>query len=147
MRYVYTLEITAPVEKVFDLIQDPQKHKLWLQGVEETRYVGDYDPERPVGARFVQKIREGRRVKDYDGEVTAFERPRHLGIRLYGKQFSVQVDYRLAPQGRGTHLDYAADITCGHWIIRVMGFLFGWLCRGILARQMKALKALAEGGD
>jgi carbon monoxide dehydrogenase subunit G len=146
MRLTYTQEIAAPVEKVFDLIHDPEKHKLWLKGVEETRYVGDHDPDRPVGARFVQKIREGGRVKEYDGEVTAFDRPRHLGIRLFDKQFSVQVDYRLTLLGQGARLDYAADVSCGSWFFRVMAFLFGWLAKGILRKQMRALKALAEGG-
>jgi uncharacterized protein YndB with AHSA1/START domain len=147
MRYVYPLEIAAPAEKVFDLIHDPEKHRLWLQGVEETRYIGDHDPDRPVGARFLQKIREGGRVKEYDGEVTAFDRPRHLGIRLSSRQFSVQVDYRLTPLGQGTRLDYTADISVSGWFCRVMAFLFGWLAKGILRKQMRALKSLAEGGN
>src|SRR5438128_7653277 len=110
MKCTYTQDINAPIEKVFDLIHDPEKHKLWLKGVEETRYVGDYDPANPVGAKFKQKIRECGRVKEYDGEVTAFAKPKHLGIRLSPPQFSVQVDYWLTPVGNGTRLDYAAEV-------------------------------------
>jgi uncharacterized protein YndB with AHSA1/START domain len=146
MKYDYTLEMDAPVEKVFELIHDPEKHKLWLQGVEETRYVGAYDPANPVGARFRQKIREGGKVKEYDGEVTAFARPKHLGIRLFSPQFSVQVDYRLTPQDRGTRLDYSAEVSCRSWFFRMMAAVFGWLMKGVLRKQMSKLKELAETG-
>lgn len=147
MRYTFTLDVNAPADKVFDLIHDPEKHKLWLQGVEETRYLGAYDPEYPVGTKFKQKIREGGRVKEYDGEVTAFARPTHLGIRLDSPQFSVAVDYRLTPLDGDTRLDYTADVTCCSWFVRLMVGLFSFLLRGILKKQMRKLKELAEAGS
>jgi uncharacterized protein YndB with AHSA1/START domain len=146
MRYTYTQDIRAPIETVFDLIHNPEKHKLWLQGVEETRYIGAYDPANPVGATFKQKIREGGRVKEYDGEVTAFAKPKHLAIRLFSPQFSVDVDYRLTPQDDGTRLDYAADVSCHHWMVRFMVRLFAFFMRGIVKKQMLKLKELAEAG-
>ena|SRR5438552_17432496 len=146
MKCTYTQDINAPIEKVFDLIHDPEKHKLWLQGVEETRYVGPYDAANPVGAKFKQKIREGGRVKEYDGEVTAFARPKHVGIRLWSPQFSVTVDYCLTPLDRGTRLDYSCDVACGHWFFRLMAKLFSFFMRGMLRKQMLKLKELAEAG-
>jgi uncharacterized protein YndB with AHSA1/START domain len=146
VKLVYTMEICAPIGKVFDLIHDPEKHKLWLQGVEETQYVGEYDPANPVGARFKQKIREGGRVKEYEGVVTAFAKPKHLGICLFAPQFSVQVDYQLTPVESATRLDYSADVSCGHWLIRLLGRVFSFFMRGILRKQMQKLKALAEAG-
>jgi uncharacterized protein YndB with AHSA1/START domain len=147
MRMTYTQEIAAPIDRVFDLIQDPDKHKLWLKGVEETRYVEPYDPANPVGTKFKQSIREGGRVKVYDGEVTAFARPKHLGIRLFSPQFSVAVDYRLTPVAGGTRLDYGADFTSGSWFIRFLGRVLGFFTRGILRKQMHRLKAMAEDGS
>jgi carbon monoxide dehydrogenase subunit G len=145
MKYTYLQDIAAPIERVFDWLHDPQKHKQWLQGVEETRYVGEYDPAHPQGARFKQWIREGRRVKEYDGEVTTFTRPSHLGIRLFSPQFSIQVDYRLTASGAGTHLDYLADVNCHSWFARLMVGLFSFMMRGMMKKQMTKLKELAEG--
>jgi uncharacterized protein YndB with AHSA1/START domain len=142
----YSLEINAPAERVFDLIHDPEKHKLWLQGVEETRYVGEYDPANPVGTKFKQKIQEGGKVKEYDGEVTAFAKPKHLGIRLSSPQFCVDVNYRLTPVGGGTRLDYAADVRCPSWFFRLMARVFSFFVRGMLKKQLTKLKELAETG-
>jgi carbon monoxide dehydrogenase subunit G len=145
MKCDFTMDMNAPMEKVFELIHDPEKHTLWLDGVEETRYLeGFYDPAHPVGGKFKQKIREGGRVKEYDGEVTAFTRPKHLGIRLFSKQFSVQVDYHLSPIAAGTRLDYSADVTCNSWIIRVIGALFRPFMRRMVRKQISKLKELAE---
>lgn len=140
----YEIDINASRDRVFELIHNPEMHKRWLQGVEETRYIGDYDPANPVGTKFKQKIREGGKVKEYDGEVTAFARPEHLGIRLWSSGFTVQVEYRLSPMAAGTHLDYSADVSCSGWIMRLLVRVFGLIARLILRKQLRALKALAE---
>jgi hypothetical protein len=65
---------------------------------------------------------------------------------LSSPQFSVDVDYRLTPEGSQTRLDYAADVQCNSWIFRIMCHLFHFLTRWILGKQMRKLKELAEGG-
>src|SRR4051794_27095921 len=102
MRYTFALDIRAPIEKVFAFIYDPDKLKLWLERLEETRYVGEFDAQNPVGKKFKQKMWEGGRLQEYDGEVTACARPKHLGVRLFIKGFTIQVDYRLTPVTDGT---------------------------------------------
>ncbi len=144
MKQTCSVDINAPIERVFDFIQDPEKHKLWLQGVEETRYIEPYDPDHRVGTKFKQKIREGGSVKEYDGEVLAFEKPSHLGILLHCPQFKVRVDYRLTAVGTGTHLDYECNLTCFSWFFRVMAGLFSWFMRGMVRKQLNKLKELAE---
>lgn len=144
MPYTYTIEIDAPIEKVFDCVDDPEKLKLWMTGLEETTYLSEFNPHNPVGVRFKQKIREGGRVTEYDGEVTGYKRPEYLAVRIFGKQFSVQVDYRFTAWGNRTQLDYSADITTDSWLIRIMLVLVGWFNKLILRKQMKKLKALAE---
>ncbi len=147
MLCTYEMDIRAPIDRVFNLLEDPDKLKLWMHGLEDTQYVGEFDPSNPIGARFKQRIREGGRVQEYDGEVTAFAKPKHLGVRIFNPQFSVQVDYRLTPTADGTHLDYSADVSCGNWFMRLMARLFGFFMRRILRKQMNALKELAENTE
>lgn len=77
MTVTYSQEIVAPIDRVFDLIDDDQKIKLWMDGLEETIYPEGLDREQAVGTTFKQRIREGGRVVEYDGEVTAYDRPHH----------------------------------------------------------------------
>jgi uncharacterized protein YndB with AHSA1/START domain len=143
----YTLEVNAPIEKAFDLVDDKEKLKWWMDGLVDTVYTSDYNPNQPVGTRFKQRIKEGGRIAEYDGEVIAYEKPRHFAVRLGNKHFSVDVHYRFTPLEAGTRLDYACDIHFNATWMRILGFLFGWLNRLILRKQMRKFKAVAERAD
>jgi carbon monoxide dehydrogenase subunit G len=141
----YTLEMNAPIEKAFEAVSDPAKQKIWMEGLEETIYPSPLDSDgNPVGTKFKQRIREGRSVNEYDGEVTAYDKPNHLGVRVGNRQFTVLVDYRFASTDSGTRLNYTADLRFHTVIARVMGVLFSWFTRRILDQQMKRLKDVAE---
>ena len=141
----YSLEMNVPLEKAFDAVSDPDKQKIWMEGLEETIYPSSLDSDgNPVGTKFKQRIREGGRVNEYDGEVTAYDKPHHLAVRVGNQQFTVDVDYRFTSTGKGTRLNYAADLRFHTFIARVMGVLFSWFTRRILDKQMKRLKAVAE---
>jgi carbon monoxide dehydrogenase subunit G len=144
MKCVTTVDIAAPIERVFSFVDDPEKLKLWLDGIEETTYLTDPASGKGVGTKFRQRIREHGRPVEYDGEVTVYSPPRELGVRLFVKQFSVQVDYRFTPVPAGTRLDYSAEVTCFSWFMRVMGWLFGWVMQRTARKQMARLKAVAE---
>jgi hypothetical protein len=128
------------------LVDDDQKTKLWMDGLEETIYPDGLDRENPVGARFRQRIKEGGRVAEYDGQVTAYDKPRHLGVRIGSSAFTMEVDYRFTETGDSTRLDYSAKMLYANWFSRLMGSLFGWFTRRILNNQMTKLKGLAESG-
>src|SRR6516225_5887278 len=104
MKNICTIDIKAPIGKVFDFINDETKHKLWLEGLDETIREPGYDRKHPVGSKFKQKIRDGKKLEVYDGEVTAYDRPKHLGARVHNKSLSVQIDYRLKNVKKVTHL-------------------------------------------
>jgi hypothetical protein len=139
--------IEAPIQRVFAFIHNDDKHRLWLEELEETIYEPDYDPDHPLGAKFQQKIREGKAVQLYDGEVTAFKKPSHLGVRLTNKSFSVQVDYRLKSVKRTTHVDFNSEFTFKNLAVRTMMNLARPLMHSVLQKQMKKLKEIAEAGD
>jgi uncharacterized protein YndB with AHSA1/START domain len=145
MSLTFAMDVNAPVEKVFDCVDDDQKLKIWVKGLEETIYPSGKNPNDPVGTKFVQKIREGRRVQQYDGEVIAYRKPEHIAVTISNAYFSADVDYRFTDVVNKTHLDYSCDIHCKSRFFKIVLLLFGWLNKLILKRQMKRLKALAEG--
>jgi uncharacterized protein YndB with AHSA1/START domain len=144
MRITYQLDIEAPIGAVFEQIDDDQKLKLWMEGLEETVYPSGRDPQNPLGTRFIQKIREGNRVGEYAGEVIAYEKPKRLAIDIGNRQFTMRVDYRLSPTPAGTRLDYSAETIKATWLVRLLGKLFSAFTRRLLDRQMKKLKEVAE---
>jgi len=144
MALTYSIEMRASIDKVFDFVDDKEKLKLWMDGLEETTYVTERDPANPVGTKFKQKIREGGRVQEYDGEVLAYEKPKHVAVRIGNAYFHAVADYRFTPIDRGTRLDYTCDVTCHGWFVKLMGYLFGWFAKRILRKQMAKLRELAE---
>jgi uncharacterized protein YndB with AHSA1/START domain len=142
-----TVVIEAPIERVFDLVDRPENLKLWIDGLEETTYLSEPDPDNPVGARFKQRIREGGRVVEYHGEVTAYEKPRHLAVRIGNEKFQVEVDYRLADLGGRTRLDYSATLARTTPVAWITSVAFGWLTRRIAVKQTSKLKRVAETGE
>jgi uncharacterized protein YndB with AHSA1/START domain len=144
MNETFSMVIAAPAERVWMLIDDQDNLKRWMDGLEETTYPDGLDRGKPIGTRFVQRIREGGRVAEYQGVVTAHDRLKHLGIEIGNRAFTMAVDYRLTPVPEGTRLDYSAMMKRAGGFVRVMTVLFGWLTRKILRKQMGKLKALAE---
>jgi uncharacterized protein YndB with AHSA1/START domain len=146
MRTTYHGEIDAPIERVFDLVERPECRKQWLAGVQETTLLAD-GGSRSVGAPFRQRVSGGFGVAELAGEVTAYEHPHHLGLRIGDRSFVVQVDYWLTPVGLRTRLDYTAELVAGSALVRAAERAFGWLTKRILSRQMRRLKLLAESGQ
>lgn len=147
MNATFQMDIAAPIETVFDLVDDDEKIKQWMDGVEEISYPDGQDREDPVGKRFNMKIREGGRVADYEGEVLDYDKPNHLAISIGAHSFSMRVDYRFTSIPEGTRLDYVCQPLRASFFIRFIGFCFSWLTKRILKKQMAALKELAERGQ
>jgi uncharacterized protein YndB with AHSA1/START domain len=144
MNETYQLDIDAPIATVWSLVDDDANLRKWMDGLEETTYPDGF--RRAVGTRFVQRIREGGRVQSYEGRVTAYDPPNHLGITIGNRAFEMHVDYRFTDLGGRTRLDYSALMARAGAFVRLMSTLFGWVTRRILRRQMAKLKAVAESG-
>jgi len=148
----FTKEFACPPARLWLFLDEPERLKQWLSGLEEMRHVKEESGR--VGTTFVMKIKEGRKVSEYEGQVTAYETERHLGISFWGGNFPpgmvMHVDYRLADLGGRTRLDYVAKMTCSQplpWWLRLLiplGKLFG---RFQLKAFMKRLQQLAERPD
>lgn len=148
MQIPYTCEIACTPERLWIFLYEPEQQKLWMRGLLENKATSD-GPTK-VGSTFHMCIKEGRKASDYDGEVTAYDPPRHLGICFWGGSFGphmkMQVDYRLTDLGGRTRLDYLAGCNTEKLprFVRLMMPLAKIFGRLQLRGFMKTLKRLAE---
>ncbi|MCY4108653.1 MAG: SRPBCC family protein [Chloroflexi bacterium] len=144
MKLLGSISIDAPQESVFDLVADPDRRGEWAKGMIEMRYTSEFDPQNPVGAEFMQRIKEGGRETEYSGVVTAYDRPNLLVSKITGGGFTMDLEYRLASSGGGVIVENSVALVSESRVAKVMGVLFGWLTRQIARKQLKRLKAIAE---
>jgi uncharacterized protein YndB with AHSA1/START domain len=141
VRVARSVEIDAPAERVFAVLEDPERMKLWMRGLVDMRFASR--PTR-VGTRFTQRIREGGRVAEYAGQVTAYDPPARLGMRVGNDRFTIELDYRLHDVGGRTRLDYEARSQAATGVSRLADVVFGWLARGVARRQLRRLRHVAQ---
>lgn len=144
MNIAMQVDIEAPLDTVWSFLDDPAKVPLWMPEVVEVSYPARYDRDNPIGTRFRQIVQEGGRKKTYLGDITAYEKPRLLGIRLGDGRLRLDVTYRLTPMGTGTRVDCQTKISVGDWIGRTLGLFARPMTERIIGRHMDNLKCLAE---
>jgi carbon monoxide dehydrogenase subunit G len=148
MRIERVTEIACTPERLWPFLHEPEKQKLWMKGLLENTPTGE--GSGGPGSTFRMKIKEGGRVAEYDGEVTAIDPPRHLAVRIWGGGFPtgmvMHVEYRLTGLDGRTRLDYAAWSDTGRCglFLRLLMPLFQLFGRIQLAGFLRKLKKLAE---
>lgn len=143
MRFATTMTVPCTPAKLWTLLTDPVLIKTWLEDlVDDT----PDDPSRTsgVGVRSTMRIREGRKVQTYQSVTTAWVPERHVAIRLTGGSFAngmaMDVDYRIAPEGTGSRLDYVVDVPLKGIFVLMAPLI--WI--GSRSNASKALAKLAE---
>lgn len=154
MRVTFAQECDCTPERLWRCIEEPELQKQWMKGLLDN-HLTSAGP-RGVGSTFRMKIQEGRKAADYDGKVTAYDRPWHMAVEFWGGNFppgmAVRVDYRLSEQSGRTLLDYSAEMAAGcklPWWMRLMMPIGKIFMKMQLRGFMKSLKRLAEsrGGE
>jgi carbon monoxide dehydrogenase subunit G len=143
-----TTAIACTPEHLWPFLAEPELQKQWMKGLEDNRPTSD--GPRGVGSTFQMHIKEGGRVAVYDGEVTAHDPPRHLGVRFWGGALrpgmAMRADYHLSAVDGQTRLDYVAAVECKRmgFFMRLLMPLFMLFGRMQLKAFLKTLKRLAE---
>ncbi len=144
MQEIARIHIDASPDAVFELLADTDRRGEWQEGVETFDYASEFDPDNAVGATFTQRIREGFRVTEYQGEITTYDPGACWGSRTVGGSYAMVVEYRLTPVEGGTAVMTVVDVGSNSWFVRLLGFLFGWLTRSLGRKHLRALKEMVE---
>jgi uncharacterized protein YndB with AHSA1/START domain len=146
MEAVSSIYINAPIEKVFEYIDDDEKLKLWIDGLISTEYPDGLNRDNAVGTKFKQKLKEGGKIVEYDGEVLAYTKPSFIKIKIWNPTFGVTVDYNLSPESEGTKLDYKAVIISDKWYFKLFAPIIQLFNRGAVDKQLLRFKTVVESG-
>ncbi|MGL6234366.1 MAG: SRPBCC family protein [Segniliparus sp.] len=143
--YSHTLEVHAPAERVFAVLDDMAKTPLWLKRCTQIDKL-DQGPNA-VGTRLRYHYKDGGRAGVMEGSIVALVPGRQLTMSYTDKMMDVTVDFVAAPSAEDR-----ASLT--HTVtIETKGF--GKLVTPMVKRQlpgqtidaMTSLKALVESGE
>jgi hypothetical protein len=142
----YSLEIGAFVETIFDCIDDGDRQRQWLSGLERTVFPNGRPAGEQSGTHFIQLVKEKGRLAEYEGVILVHQRPRRLTVRVGNRHFTALVDYRLASLGDRSRLDFSCRMLFHTLVGRMTGKLYAGQARRVAIEQLVALKQFAEAG-
>jgi hypothetical protein len=139
------MSVNAPARTVFACVDEPEHIVQWVEGAVEHTYISDRDPANPVGQRFVQKLRIGKSIKEFQGQVIAWQYPTHFGLHIPSPAYSSEAHFRISPEGpaRST-IDYSIDVTLHKAIVRLLSPLLRVPLTLFVRKQIGRLKACSE---
>jgi uncharacterized protein YndB with AHSA1/START domain len=137
--------VNAAAETVFTCVDQPEHIVQWVEGAVEHAYVTDRNLADPVGQRFRQRLRMGKSVKEFHGEIIAWEAPTHFGLRIPSPAYSSEAHFHISSNGptRST-VDYSIDITLHKAIVRLLSPLMQVPLTFFVRKQIGRLKSYAE---
>ena len=141
----YSTQVDAAAPTIFACVDKPEHIVQWVGGAVEHAYVTERNPANPVGQQFRQKLRMGSSIREFNGEIIAWEAPTHFGLHIPSPAYSSEAHFRISPSGatRST-IDYAIEITLHKLAARILGPLLQVPLGFFVRKQIGQLKAYAE---
>jgi uncharacterized protein YndB with AHSA1/START domain len=137
--------IKAPTRTVFACVDEPDHIVRWVGGAVEHTYLDERDPATAVGQRFCQRLRQGRTIRTFHGEIIAWEPTNHFGLRIPTPSYTSEAHFRITADGPGrSRVDYSIDVDLHSTIAKIVGALFRVPLRLFVRGQIASLKAYAE---
>lgn len=138
-----TVEIDAPIEKVFDVANN--RIVDWSLVVVEDEILEE--TEDGVGTTFrVVTAERGKRM-EFAGKVLKYDPPFANSVEMIGQHFDIFVESTFEDLGGRTRMTQVSNVQ-GKGIVRLMFTLFGWMMRKSSCeaqnKELESLKALAE---
>jgi len=137
-----SIEIAKPVDEVFRFVDDTSQAPRWLQECVEVTQTSP--GPKAVGSRLHYVYQQGGRRGEMDGEVTAYERDRHLAMRYDDKVFGVEIDFRFAPAAGGTQVTHVCAIAIKNPVAKLMTPMIRGANEKQVVANLARLKQLLE---
>lgn len=142
IHYSTVVTIDRPPRDVLAALLDPELYGRWTEMV-DTRFDGPGTPT--TGTRGEFRLPAGPLKGRYDMEIVRLDPDRRLDMRIDGPSLHWLSNITLEPDGDGTRMTYAGDISLLGWR-RVLEPLMAGEARAGEAREAERFKALLEVG-
>jgi hypothetical protein len=138
MKIKHTIEINSYISTVFEYLENIEKQKLWIKNLVKIEY---HDPSQK---KFQLYLKEGYKIKQYNGITKEAVKPYLLHVILYNKQFSTETIYKLEKNGDNTILFYEVKVHFKSVIMKAVAFLFFLFSLFMVKTQLQQLKKVVE---
>lgn len=138
MKIKHTIEINSDIFVVFEYLENIEKQKLWIKNLVKIEY---HDPSQK---KFNLYLKEGYKVKQYNGITKEVVKPYVLHVILYNKHFSSATIYKLEKNNGNTILYYEVKVQFNSIIIKAVAFCFFLFSLAMVKKQLQKLKQVVE---
>ncbi len=138
--FTHGIDLPQSPHQVFTLLADYSKVPQWLKRCEGVAKQGS-GPNK-VGDKLRYAYCEGGRHGLMDGVITAYEQDSHMAYRYYDKMMAVFVEFRMEPNGEGTHLTHNIEITPHSFMAKLMSPMFKMKLPKQTVHTMENIRAL-----
>ncbi|GGA78968.1 SRPBCC family protein [Ornithinibacillus halotolerans] len=138
--------IEAPIEVVFDYLDDDEKIKYWNDYFIENIYEKGQKTNE-VGERFTSVQQFEKKVVKVDIELLEYEAPHKIVMVGYSKEGQAYTRYYLGSEDNGTRLVMESSIIPSNLYHSIITTLFGRLGKFIYKDQVIKLKDYLEVRD
>lgn len=140
IRYSSDVTIARPPREVLEALLDAKTYERWTE-MTDTRF--DTTGRPTVGTRGSFRMPGGPLKGEYSMEITELEPERRLVVVVESPKMRWKAVSTLAPEGAGTRMTYAGEISLKGLLRTMEPLLSGEVARGE-AKEAEAFKALLE---
>ena len=133
MKTTYAIEIDARPSQVFYWLDDPDRVMKWVSNLVENEEL--HQTANRIGSTFRQVVDENGRRLELQGSVTGYEPDQRLAVHLQGKDFELDVDYRLEELAGRTRLTQHSQVRF-RGLMKPMGLLMRPFFRKAALKQL-----------
>jgi len=149
----HQIQIDAPIDKVFDILELEGNPKRWIEQSQHSQTQNyNFDPVKAQKRRFGSRFDTGGllrgRMDMIHAEVTSRQKPTYLSAYVEGDKFRMDVEYHLSEiTTDSTILNIQVALKFTSRLMKFFGELFGGFSHSVLVKKIKQLKQIAESSS
>lgn len=145
MRIACSARIAAPAATVFACVDEPDHIVQWVGGAVEHTYLTARAPVSAVGQKFRQRLRQGRSIRVFHGEIIAWEPHEHFALRIPSPAYTSEAFfYIVSTSSDQCVVDYTLEIDLHARAARILGPMLYAPLWFFVRQQIGRLKSHAQ---